>query len=64
MIHISQNNALDHRSSNEVTSDLMGRHFRTGNLFRISATILTVLFVLGIVGFVLRISADGTSNND
>ena len=64
MTHISQNSASEHATSNGVTSDLFRRHSKTGNLFKISALVLAVLFVLGIVGFILRISSDGTSNND
>jgi Ni/Fe-hydrogenase subunit HybB-like protein len=64
MTHISQNSASDHATSNGVTSDLFRRHSKTGNLFKVSALVLAILFVLGIVGFILRISSDGTSNND
>ena len=45
----------------EVTHDLLGRHERSGNLFRGAVLLCGVLFVLGIIGFVIRLQ-DGVSN--
>ena len=44
-----------------VTHDLLGRHRTYGSKFRWTLVVLGVLFVLGIVGFVIRIQ-DGVSD--
>ena len=44
-----------------VTHDLLDKHRTTGNMFRAAAVLFAVLFVLGIVGFVMRLQ-DGVSN--
>ena len=44
-----------------VTHDLLDRHRATGNLYRGAVLLLSVLFALGVVGFILRLQ-DGVSN--
>ena len=46
----------------EVTHDLLGKYKDTGNLFWAAVALCGVLFVLGVVGFVLRLQ-DGVSNS-
>ena len=44
-----------------VTRDLLDRHQRTGGMFRQAVVLLGVLFILGIVGLVMRLT-DGVSD--
>ena len=44
-----------------VTHDLLDRHRSTGAVFRSAVALLGILFVLGIVGFILRVQ-DGVSD--
>ena len=43
-----------------VTHDLLNRHWATGNAFRAAVILFGLLFLLGVVGFVLRLQ-DGVS---
>ena len=45
-----------------LTHDLLAKHETTGNLFWIAVVLCGVLFVLGIVGFALRLQ-DGVNNS-
>ena len=47
----------------EVTEDLLGRFRATGAAFRLVAGICAVLFIVGVVGFVIRWQ-DGTSSTE
>ena len=44
-----------------VTRDLLDRQQKTGNLFRMAVLLFGALFVLGVVGFILRLQ-DGVDN--
>ena len=45
----------------EVTHDLLDRHRSSGGVFRLAVAVCGVLFILGIVGFILRVQ-DGVSD--
>ena len=55
----SQNGRAVLATPAQVTTDLLNRHRSTGNLFRGALGVTGVMFILGIVGVVLRLS-DGT----
>ena len=48
-------------TATEVTRDLVDRHRQTGTMFRAAVAVCAVLFVLGIVGFVVRLT-DGVAD--
>ncbi len=44
-----------------VTRDLLQKHATTGPMFRLAVVVFTALFILGIIGFIMRLSG-GTGN--
>ena len=63
---MARHNALsqghdDYKTSKEVTHDLLSKYAHTGKMFRWAVLGFGILFVLGIIGFVIRLS-DGVSD--
>ena len=48
----------------EVTDHILGLHRSTGPRFKLLVAMLTVLFLLGVVGFLIRLLGDGLSENE
>ena len=45
----------------QVNSDLLERHGRTGDMFWRGVALCSVLFVLGIIGFLMRLSVSAAA---
>ena len=66
MVHMARQTASsqghdDYKTSTEVTRDLLSKYSHTGKMFRWAVLGFGILFVLGIIGFVIRLS-DGVSD--